>query len=102
MARSPRILLVRRGTMLRFGFARGRKRQVNPTQAWLQGSWLALARLNIGFVPSFSRLPLARLFWLAAGKPIPPPPVVKQQVLLRYAERFAIDELIETGTFAVT
>lgn len=68
---------------------------MNPARAL----WLALARLNVGFVTSLSRLPLARLFWIAAGKPIPPPPVVKQQVLLRYADRFAIAELVETGTF---
>jgi hypothetical protein len=65
----------------------------------LQASWLALARLNGGFVTQFGRLYLARLLWLAAGKPIPPPPVVKQQVLLRHAERFAIVELVETGTY---
>ncbi len=60
---------------------------------------IATDPVRLGFVTSLGRLPLARLFWLAAGKPIPPPPVVKQQVLLRYAERFAIARLVETGTF---
>lgn len=37
--------------------------------------------------------------WLAAGKPIPPPPIVKQRTVIEYGRCFGIDIFIETGTF---
>ncbi len=37
--------------------------------------------------------------WQKAGKPIPPPHVVKQRILSTYASTFGTDTLIETGTY---
>ena len=37
--------------------------------------------------------------WLKAGKPIPPPHIVKQQIVKKYAEKYQPNILIETGTF---
>ena len=38
--------------------------------------------------------------WERAGRPIPPPPPVKQAVVKEYQARFALRVFIETGTFA--
>ena len=37
--------------------------------------------------------------WVQAGKPLPPPHVVKQQIVARHASAFGAHTLIETGTF---
>ncbi len=37
--------------------------------------------------------------WLAAGRPLPAPSVVKHGVIRAYADRFAIRTLVETGTY---
>lgn len=37
--------------------------------------------------------------WNKEGKPSPPPHVIKQQVILEYAQLNDIDTLVETGTF---
>ncbi len=37
--------------------------------------------------------------WKLAGRPIPPPHIVKQKILNEYAENFKLHTLIETGTF---
>ncbi len=37
--------------------------------------------------------------WLAAGRPIPPPPIVKQRILKEYQDRFGLRTVVETGTF---
>jgi hypothetical protein len=37
--------------------------------------------------------------WEQAGRPVPPPPEVKQDVLLGYVRRFGLRTFIETGTF---
>lgn len=37
--------------------------------------------------------------WEKSGKPLPPPPVVKQRALRRLARRTGIKVLVETGTF---
>jgi hypothetical protein len=37
--------------------------------------------------------------WMMAGRPIPAPPIVKQRILRRYRDRYALDTLVETGTF---
>lgn len=36
--------------------------------------------------------------WKKKGKPVPPPHIVKQQVLMEYAEKYGLIILIETGT----
>jgi len=36
--------------------------------------------------------------WEQAGRPVPPPHLYKQGQLKRYAERFSLDVLVETGT----
>lgn len=38
------------------------------------------------------------LAWEKAGKPAPPPRVVKERVIRQYASRFSIKTLVETGT----
>jgi hypothetical protein len=37
--------------------------------------------------------------WVNAGKPIPPPHVVKQEVIREFRKNFSINILVETGTF---
>ena len=37
--------------------------------------------------------------WYRAGRPSPPPPLVKQAIVKDYARRFALRTLIETGTY---
>lgn len=37
--------------------------------------------------------------WVAAGRPVPPPPAIKHAVLRRYARTFQTRTLVETGTF---
>jgi len=39
--------------------------------------------------------------WEKSGRPLPPPHIVKQQVILDYARRSNIDVLVETGTYHV-
>jgi len=40
------------------------------------------------------------LQWRLMGRPVPPPPPVKQAIVKAYQRRFALRTLIETGTFA--
>jgi hypothetical protein len=40
------------------------------------------------------------LQWQLAGRPIPPPPHVKQSIIKAYQRRFGLRVLVETGTFA--
>lgn len=37
--------------------------------------------------------------WLQSGKPIPPPPEVKQLIVKEYSEKFKVNVFIETGTY---
>jgi hypothetical protein len=37
--------------------------------------------------------------WIAAGKPAPPPHIVKQRAILRYRDSFNSRVLVETGTY---
>jgi hypothetical protein len=37
--------------------------------------------------------------WIRAGRPVPPPSLVKQNVLRSYGRRFSLRTLIETGTY---
>jgi hypothetical protein len=37
--------------------------------------------------------------WREAGRPVPPPHAVKQQVVREYRDRFGIETFVETGTF---
>jgi hypothetical protein len=37
--------------------------------------------------------------WITKGKPVPPPHVVKQTVVKRYAKQFRTQTLVETGTY---
>jgi hypothetical protein len=39
------------------------------------------------------------ILWEVAGKPIPPPHIVKQKSLIEYAAKFKVQTLVETGTF---
>jgi hypothetical protein len=38
--------------------------------------------------------------WRLAGRPVPPPPPVKQAIVKEYQRRFGLHTLVETGTFA--
>ncbi|HEX2446298.1 MAG TPA: hypothetical protein VHJ77_20280 [Vicinamibacterales bacterium] len=40
------------------------------------------------------------LQWRAAGRPVPPPPFVKQRLLRQCAARYGLRTFVETGTFA--
>jgi hypothetical protein len=40
------------------------------------------------------------LQWRMAGRPIPPPPIVKQALVKAYQRRFDLRVFVETGTFA--
>ena len=37
--------------------------------------------------------------WLASGRPVPPPGIVKAEAIREYATKHGIDTMIETGTF---
>src|ERR1051325_5231200 len=37
--------------------------------------------------------------WKQGGRPNPPPPLIKQAIVQAYARQFALDTLIETGTY---
>lgn len=37
--------------------------------------------------------------WQNAGKPLPPPHIVKQKTILEFKQKFGIDILVETGTY---
>jgi hypothetical protein len=37
--------------------------------------------------------------WVAARRPLPPPHVVKQEVIEKYAAKFGLRTLVETGTY---
>ena len=37
--------------------------------------------------------------WEKRGRPIPPPPIIKQRIVKDYAQRFSLDTLVETGTY---
>lgn len=37
--------------------------------------------------------------WQEHGKPVPPPLMVKQMAILRYAKEFKCETLVETGTY---
>ncbi|BCX50023.1 glycosyltransferase group 1 family [Haloferula helveola] len=37
--------------------------------------------------------------WIADGRPVPPPPLAKQEMHLDYAKRFDLKLFVETGTF---
>jgi hypothetical protein len=37
--------------------------------------------------------------WERSGRPAPPPHLIKQRVLLEYANRFQLNTLVETGTY---
>jgi hypothetical protein len=39
------------------------------------------------------------ILWKLAGRPIPPPHIVKQKIIKEYAERYKLHTFIETGTF---
>jgi hypothetical protein len=39
------------------------------------------------------------LQWISAGRPVPPPHLVKQRVLRQYAKKFHLPVLVETGTY---
>jgi hypothetical protein len=47
--------------------------------------------------PAYQRLQLWR--WLGGAKTPPPPHIVKQRILVDYAQRFQLATLIETGTY---
>jgi hypothetical protein len=38
--------------------------------------------------------------WRLAGRPVPPPPLVKQAIVKAYQRRFGLRVFVETGTFA--
>jgi hypothetical protein len=46
----------------------------------------------------FSREPQAIRDWTRRGRPLPPPPAVKQQILLGLAKRHSLRLFVETGT----
>ncbi len=52
-------------------------------------------------VPVFPFLRDARILfrWILAGRPVPPPHLVKQRVLREYAKKFHLPVLVETGTY---
>ena len=62
----------------------------------------------IGAWRRLSAHPLVRPFtarrihlqWQLAGRPIPPPPLVKQAIIKRYLRHYQLRTFIETGTFA--
>ena len=39
------------------------------------------------------------ILWKMQGKPVPPPHLVKQSVVQKYAKKFRIRVFIETGTY---
>lgn len=41
-----------------------------------------------------------RLQWHLAGRPVPPPPLVKQAIVKDHLHRFGLRTFVETGTFA--
>jgi hypothetical protein len=45
------------------------------------------------------RAELEVLAWRRAGRPVPPPHIVKQRTLRRYARQYGLTVLVETGTY---
>lgn len=43
--------------------------------------------------------PIILLVWYLLGKPLPPPHIYKQKVVVMYGKKFRINTLIESGTF---
>lgn len=41
-----------------------------------------------------------QLQWQLSGRPVPPPPLVKQEIVKQYLRRFGLRVFVETGTFA--
>jgi len=39
------------------------------------------------------------ILWKLAGRPVPPPHVVKQKILKEYAKKYKLNAFVETGTF---
>jgi hypothetical protein len=39
------------------------------------------------------------LLWVARGRPLPPPPIVKQRQVREFGRRFGLRVLVETGTY---
>jgi hypothetical protein len=37
--------------------------------------------------------------WISAGRPVPPPHLIKQRIIRRYAKNFRLPVFIETGTY---
>ena len=37
--------------------------------------------------------------WENAGKPVPPPHIVKQQVIIEFQKKYQCETLVETGTY---
>ncbi len=65
-----------------------------------------IKRFVLPFVPLFILQPLKRLYqkkqlrdWEEAGRPAPPPHIVKRMTIAGYQEKYGYSTLIETGTF---
>lgn len=58
-------------------------------------------RLAAAMRSFFKRLKEGRKYrkWLACGRPDPPPPMAKHEMLREYARRFGLRVLVESGTF---
>ncbi len=52
----------------------------------------------MGFIKQFKQRSKYRK-WLANGRPDPPPPLAKQEMLRDYAKSYGLDVFVETGTF---
>ena len=64
-------------------------------------SFLRLRRADIPGIRLVARLRDNSTYkdWQRAGRPVPPPHVVKQLVIREYQARYSIGTLVETGTF---
>jgi len=84
------------------------------TSLFLQGLRLAARRHLDGFRAAAKRTRLYEILlslreqrrrrlelkqWERGGRPVPPPDIVKQKVLLAYASRYHLKILVETGTY---
>ena len=63
---------------------------------------LVAAWRRFSFHPRIRPLTARRIFlqWRLAGRPIPPPPLVKQKIVQDHLRRFHLRTFVETGTFA--
>lgn len=79
-----------------------RKIKLEREKKKILGEWEKLEREG-GMLGKWKKLQMNKNIiirnWEKKGKPIPPPYLVKREIIKKYAQKFSINILIETGTY---